>query len=317
MTADHETIDNFIALFTGRDDVYGSWTGGCVQVHLDINVDIDNHLHDGPYIGIYPMLDGNTVCWGCIDIDGKDFMDRHDASAPQYDWTEMWRVAAELQDVLAYKEVTSWLERTANGIHLWVFAEGAVPAAIMRRALLVACEVAEYKPKEVNPKQEELTEAKPYGNYVRLPYYGALKNGTPPDRFVVDEDGVPMSVEAFCRSSEGSRVPVETLEAMAALYTPPAPSATSTVELDEATAEEFEMLRPILPPVIELMIEKGAMGDRSAALVRACCILRDDGWQSQAIFTVLRGLDRNVFGKFANRPDPDKPLLDIMAKCGL
>jgi hypothetical protein len=316
-------LDDFCNLFYGRMDVYGSWTGGCVpnphwpydpSRHDDPRDIFQRHLHDGPYIGIYPMLDDNTVWWGCIDIDGKDF---------DGNWDAMWRIAATLQDVLAYKDVTAWLERTAHGIHVWVFAETAVSAAVMRRALLVACEVAEYKPKEVNPKQEELTEAKPYGNYVRLPYPGALTE-TPHiqfsatgDRIIVDEDGAPMTVEQFLQSSEGCRAPVETLEAMAALYTPPAPTAASTVELDAATAEEFEMLRPILPPVVELMIENGAMGDRSAALVRACAILKDDGWQAQAVFTVLRGLDRNVFRKFADRPDPDKPLLDIMAKCGL
>lgn len=314
-----ETVDNFVALFKGRTDAYGSWSGGMVKAepvdptgHADFLVD---HLYDGPYIGVYPTTDDNLVGWGCIDIDGKDFP-VNDDGYPPCDWTLMWQIVSELQDVLYYKDCDSWIERTANGIHLWVFAEQRLPAETMRHALLVACQVAEYKPKEVNPKQLHVSADKRYGNYVRLPYYGALKGGAPKDRFIVDADGVPMTVGNFSRAAMGSRVPVGTLEHMATLYAPPETKHSSVLP-DAATEEAFEMLRPILPPVVEMMTTYGPKGDRSAALVRAAVILKDDGWQAQAVFTVLRALDRLVFRKFADRIDPDGPLLDIMAKVGL
>lgn len=319
------TVDDFVELFAGRTDVYGSWTGGCVPLadhsHEYIEEVLTNHLYDGPFIGVYPLTDDNTVGWGCVDIDGKDHpspspSSTFDSAMP--DFTLMWAIAAELQDVLAYKEVTSWLERTPHGIHVWVFAEERVQATVMRQALLVACEVAAYKPKEVNPKQCHVSAEKPYGNYVRLPYYGALAKGELHDRFVVDEDGQYMTVEEFSRTAMGSRTPVRPLEAMSKLYVAPAPH-TLSFDCDDSTEDAFVMLEPILPTIVKLMFADKTPfnGDRSGTLVKAAVIMRDEGWQAQAVFTVLRALDRLVLGKFVDRADPDKPLLDIMERYGI
>lgn len=320
---DIDTADLFIDLFEGRTDAYGHWDGGMVP-NTDTQycpyVPMSDHLFDGPFVGVYPVTDDNTTGWGCIDIDGKGHTyTRHfhnDRDETEVSWDEMWEIAAELQDVLAYKQVTSWLERTAHGIHVWVFAEQRLPAATMRHALLVACDVAEYKPKEVNPKQVSVSADKPLGNYVRCPYPGALSKGTPDSRFVIDEDGRPLTVQQFCRTAMGSRVPVTTLEAMSALYVEPETRSTN-VDLDAANDTEFAMLRPILPVVVEMMFTDGAIGDRSATLVRAAAILKDDGWLAQAAFCVLRALDRLVLRKFADRPDPDGPLLKIIETVGL
>jgi hypothetical protein len=103
---------------------------------------------------------------------------------------------------------------------------------------------------------------------------------------------------------------------MAALYVEPE-TRGSSLQLDEATDEDFEMLRPFLPVVVEMMFADGPKGDRSSALVRAAAILKDDGWRGQAVFTVLRALDRRVLRKFADRADPDGPLLSIVEKVGL
>lgn len=322
---DNETVDNFITLFGGRTDAYGSWAGGCIQYDgWQINTPLALHLQQGPFVGVYPLTDDNTVGWGCIDLDGKDFPSTGIDGEPPVDWTKLWATAAEVQDTLAYKGVRSWLERTKNGIHIWVFAAERVQAAVMRNALLVACEVANYKPKEVNPKQCHVSADKPLGNYVRLCYPGALKarsDATHPhglvDRFVVDEDGQPMTVQDFCVSALHNRTDVRLLEAMSDLYVAPKASQLTAVELDEATEDAFVVLQPILPPVVKLMFEEGPKGDRSSALVRAAVIMRDDHWNAQAAFTVLRALDRLVLRKFADRTDPDKPLLDILERIGL
>lgn len=317
-----QTVEEFIALFQGRTDAYGAWEGYQTKIEPRFgHLAMRNHLHDGPYIGVYCITPDNHTRWGCIDLDGKDFpvtsIDNDGrAGASATDWDRMWTLAALLQDVLAYKDITSWLERTKNGIHVWVFVDEPVLAATMRHALLVACEVADYKPKEVNPKQTELTEAKPYGNFVRLPYYGALANGTPPDRFVVDEDGMPLTVEGFCRSAIGSRNPVALLESLAELYEPPVPLQVN-VELSEATAAQFAILEPILPPLVKVIFEEGPLnGDRSGALVKTAILLRNDGWRAQAAFTVLMALDERL-GKFVGRPDREEKLLEIIEKVEL
>ena len=319
-------VDDFVELFSGRYDAYGSWTGGMVPnpnwPYQSTNGDprdfIKDHLDHGPYIGIYPVTDDNLTGWGCIDIDGKNHTDADGIG----DWSAMWTIVAELQDVLAYKDCDSWIERTVHGFHLWVFAVERVPAATMRRALQVACQVALYDPKEVNPKSEFVDASKPYGNYVRLPYYGVLADTldprgrtNPPDRFIVDTDGVPLTLEQFSRAATGSRVSVETLESMSTLYAPPEVKASSVLT-DAATEDAFRMIEPILPPVVKMIFADGPLGDRSSAMVKTCVILRDEGWQAQAVFVVLKALDARL-GKFVGRPDQDDRLLDIVSKVGL
>lgn len=308
---DHETVENFIDLFHGRYDYYGAWSGGAVlnAYYSDVEgpyIPMKDHLKDGPFLGVYPVTDDNTTGWGCVDIDGKD----HGG-----DWEAMWRLAATLQDVLYYKDVDAWLERTANGIHVWVFAEERLPAETMRHALLVACEVAEYKPKEVNPKQAHVSADKPLGNYVRLPYYGALVKGTPSDRFVIDEDGRPMDVATWSRTAMGCRTPLRVLAHMATMYAPPEVKNTSVLT-DAATEEAFRLIEPLLPPVVSMIFRDGPLEDRSTAMVKTCVILRDEGWRAQSVFIVLKALDARL-GKFVGRPDQDDRLLDIIQKVGL
>jgi len=316
LTDAEEAIDNFIELFSGRYDAFGTWTGGSIpadQYGPGFTNPLCDHLYDGPYIGVYPVTDDNMCRWGCIDIDGKDFVP---TGASATSWDRMWYIACTLQETLEYKNVTSWTERTANGIHLWVFAARPVPAAVMRNALLVACQVADYKPKEVNPKQGAVTAEKPLGNYVRLPYYGALSHGMPKDRFVIDENG-PMTLQQFSRMALGSRTNLSKLQAMADLYVAPALLTTTPVITDMATEEQFQMLEPILPPVVNMIFTDGPLaGDRSGAMVKTALILRDEGWQAQAIFTVLSALD-NRLGKFVGRVNRDELLLGIMSKVGL
>lgn len=311
-------LADFVTLFEGRRDVYGSWDGPQVANGGDYRFMFD-HLGDGPYVGVYPLTDDNTVGWGCIDIDGKDFTDPDNNYPPVlWPWEAMWQIAGDLQDALAYKDCRAWTEKTKNGIHVWVFASERVPATVMRYALLAACDVANYKPKEVNPKQVEVSETKRYGNFVRLPYYGALKT-MPSDRFVVDEDG-PMTLETFTRTALTCRTSLTVLASMATCYAPPIANVASVDTSADTQSREatFRMLAPILPPVVNLMFENGPLGDRSSALVKAALILRDEGWRPQAVFTVVDALDRRL-GKFANL-DPmvrEMRLLDIVEKFGV
>ena len=273
------------------------------------------------YIGVYCQTDDNHVNWGCVDIDGKDFENKHPQSIDDafddnyngHDWDAMWSVAGQLHEALDYKRCTAWTERTTNGIHVWVFPEQPVLAVTMRRALLAACTVIGYQPKEVNPKQETLNPDKPFGNYVRLPYYGALANGTPIDRFVIDEDG-PMTVEEFTRTATTHRTPIATLEAMAALYTPPAPKVVD-VAAAESTAQAFQMLVPILPNLVNHIFAEGALGDRSNTLVKVALELRSHGWRAQAVYIVIDALDQKL-GKFVDRDDREEQLLRLVEDYG-
>ena len=293
------TTDDFTDLFAGRYDAHGSWTGG----KQDGYPDYEAHLGNGPHIGVYCVNDNNECYWGCIDIDGKDF---------DSNWDNMWATAGNIQEALAYKQIKAWTERTTNGIHVWVFPAAPVPAAIMRHALLAACQVIDYLPKEVNPKQETLNPDKPYGNYVRLCYPGGL-NGQPVDRFVIDEDG-PMDLETFVTNACDERTDPVLLKEVAALYEPPPERKPMNLIADTKLIGE---LYPILPPVVKMIFDDGPLnGDRSSALVKTALILRDEGWEPQGVYWVLECLDSKL-GKFVGREDREDQLATIVESYGV
>lgn len=200
-----QLVDDFVTLFRGRGDCYGSWDGGCVREALT-RQHFREHLGDGPHIGVYPCVPhlGRTMCvWGCTDID---------YDGPQDAWL--------LHDAFEQVNVTSWVERTRRGYHVWVFTDELLLAKDMRRMFLAAHVVTELNPKEVNPKQEQLAQGQ-VGNYVRLPY---PKVGSG-QRVVVDRNGDEVPFEQFLYQAMSNRTPGDTIRAVASMYTPPPPPA--------------------------------------------------------------------------------------------
>lgn len=202
----------FARLFYGRVDAYGTEEGGCKRV-TDQTLDgylhqIALHLHGNEPMGVYPMCsqDGEwQVRWGCVDFDeGEEVSFVH---------------ALNLQTVLEAFGISGWIERSrSKGYHVWVFASEFVPAQLMRRSLYAACQIAKAPTKEVNPKQETLTDGK-IGNYVRLPY----PNGWAQThrRCMVDEYGSAFPLEMFVDLAFPTRVGQIELEPLLEFYEPP------------------------------------------------------------------------------------------------
>lgn len=237
------TIDGFVTLFRGRGDAYGSWTGGCVKQTLGRR-DFSNHLHDGPYIGIYPALNINGVAhcvWGCTDIDYDDYDE-----------------ARRLADTFAAVNVTAWTEKTRKGWHVWVFATELVPAENMRRMFLAAHQVADSKPKEVNPKQTTLRPGE-VGNYVRLPYPGGLD-----ERRVYDTNVDRMALDMFVATALDHRVTPDVVANLADYYIPP---ATVKVEVT-APSQDMATAARTLTPLGRTIFRNGPIEgrDRSTTL---------------------------------------------------
>lgn len=194
-----DAVENFMRLFGGRTDAYGSWEGSSVKKEVTYST-FARHLYGEELIGIYPLTDGSTVRWGCSDIDVDDIDS-----------------ARNLQTALKIKSIPSFVEKTRKGYHVWVFANDWVPAPIMRRAFLVAHEVIGLPPKEVNPKQEECTGL---GNYVRLPYPNGY-NEMPENRYVMFErDDSPMTLKQFIDEAIANRVSINLLQPLAERHRP-------------------------------------------------------------------------------------------------
>jgi hypothetical protein len=205
-------------LFQGRTDAYGTWEGGSVKEPTNYK-SFARHLYDEELIGIYPLKDDSTVRWGCSDID----VDEID-------------LARNLQLALQSQNVPAFIEKTVRGYHVWVFASEWIPAPIMRRAFLAAHEAINLVAKEVNPKQEE---AKDVGNYVRLPYPGAMT--TPPAaRYMIDDQDLPIELGTFLAEALDNRVTAEILRPLAEKHRP---RAKATMENLDVSASVEEALR--------------------------------------------------------------------------
>lgn len=299
MTND-KIIQQFIELFRGRGDCYGSAKGFCVKQPLTPAV-FERHLtstNPDDHIGVYCMI-GTDCSWGCIDIDGKDFPT---ANEGVWDWATMRRLASNLQQVLAVKHIRAHRERTKNGFHLWVFPDTPlVPAAHMRRALIAACKAVGYDPKEVNPKAEgPRPGTQGLGNFVRLPYGGAL-TAEPIHRYMEDAytQGIPLDTwlhtHTICTHSDD-------IAEVAKLWTPPPPAHT---EVDYNAGLEVEPILKYLDGKTYTIWKDGPLpgSDRSTTLARLAHLCAEQGMPATHTFAIIKSADVRWGGKFANRAD--------------
>lgn len=288
MSDSSKLISDFSILFAGRTDAYGSWEGGCIKENIN-ETKYMKHLWGQEYIGIYPMMDNDKVSWGCSDIDVND-VDQ----------------ARNIQLALKLKCVESWIEKTVKGFHVWVFAMEPIEARVMRRALLAAHAVAKVPAKEINPKQEETSG---YGNYVRLPYPGALFEPCSV-RYMLDSSDNPINLETFINEAIRCRTIEEDLEPLAQLYTPKSPIQFNT----NIAAIPIDLAKTILSPYTLRIFIDGPMpdSDRSGTLVRLAYKLKGDDIPAPLAYAILRAADLR-WGKFHLREDGEQHLTKIIA----
>jgi hypothetical protein len=284
-------LSKFIELFAGRTDAYGSWEGGCVKQPVTHDLYMA-HLLGDVGMGVYPVNEHNTTRWGCSDVDVPDLDSVHN-----------------LRTALLVKNITSWIERTRRGYHLWIFAREPIPAATMRRCLLAAHQVCEYPAKEVNPKQEVITNG--YGNYVRLPYFGGWEN-QPTERIVLDDRDMPMTLQNFVEAAHNTRVSLDLIEHVAEKWTPPAPQPAM---IRSGKPMSLGELRYMISPYSYTIMANGPLegSDRSSTLVRLAYRLRTDGLMPAEALTVLIEADKK-WGKFHDREDGVMHLESIVMK---
>lgn len=286
-------IDDFVGLFRGRGDVYGSWEGGCVKRPLT-NDRFVEHLNGTHLIGVYPLVPykSSWYCvWGCSDIDVDDL----DA-------------ARNLQMAFKVKDINSWVERTRKGYHVWVFASSFTPGHIMRRAFLAAHQAINYPAKEVNPKQENPGAG--YGNYVRLPYPGIARQ-FPENRYMLDDNDQPMGFNDFLLQARLSKAPLHKLEEIAQLWKPPT-QHNIVVSVESADVRSILRKSGAIPYIIW---RDGPIqgADRSSTLFRLACKLRDSNIEPAEALAVIRSADQR-WGKFHARADGEMELIKCIER---
>lgn len=281
-------VEMFKTLFEGRTDAYGSWEGGSVKSIVTAET-FANHLNGKELIGIYPLTLGNTVKWGCSDIDVDDIDS-----------------ARNLQTALMVKGIPSFVEKTRKGFHVWVFASDWVSAAVMRRAFLSAHEAIGLPAKEVNPKQEETTGL---GNYVRLPYPNGI-HVIPENRYVLfDSDDIPMTLSTFLNSALTSRVSVNKLLPLAEMHRPRNKVQLDNLPVGASVQEALDHVDGYVATIWRHGPLDGS--DRSTTLVRMVHKMRNLGTPMNHAYVILVDADKR-WGKFHLRTDSVEHLVKIV-----
>jgi hypothetical protein len=227
--------------------------------------------------------------WGCSDIDVND-IDQ----------------ARNIQLALKLKLIEAWVEKTVKGFHVWVFAKEPVEARVMRRALLAAHAAVKVPAKEINPKQEQ---ASGYGNYVRLPYPGALFEPCSV-RYMMDSSDRPLSLETFVNEAMTYAVTQKDLQPLADAYIPKIPAQF----VAKGTPIPVDVAKTMLHPWTLKMFLEGPMDDtdRSTCLVKLAYRLRSDGIPIELAYGLIRTADMQ-WGKFYAREDGEMHLAKIIA----
>jgi hypothetical protein len=324
-------LEVFAALFEGRKDAYGTADGGCRHVESTIHSDehwvdsVEDHLSGRRPLGVYPLvpfhdgvrcdnaIDRNLWCdddwavkWGCVDFDvaapGKRAYD--------YDTIDEGHAAAvALKRVLRRMGLVGWIERTrSDGRHVWVFARGWVPAATMRRALLVACDVAVVSKREVNPKSEGFGDPTALGNYVRLPFPGFLSahRKQPLHQSIIIESAETFGWEKFLEHAMIMRAPIKVLDDAARLWKPPPPPKP----IEPATTYgggRGHLLHRLSKPGRAVFYDGPLDGDRSEGLFYLAGECKDSGLTPHEALVLVTDADAR-WGKFSKRRDGEKQL---------
>jgi len=154
MHIDEQVLDAFWDLFRGRNDVWGSVEGRANKEQVAIG-HYAEHLTGKESLGIYPLLNDGTCHFAAVDVDEKDF-----------------NKALTIRKKLLNLGVNSYIAASkSKGFHVYIFAEEKFVARDIRRLLQHALGKLKIKA-EIFPKQDEVTEQTPYGNYINLPCFG-------------------------------------------------------------------------------------------------------------------------------------------------
>lgn len=305
--------ERFLAIFQGHQDAWGGNEGRANYEKVAPEL-VQGHL-DGTHepIGIYPIRfnvvgyaegpDQLRVRWGCCDIDTGD-------------WNEAYRLAKTLQAM----GLSPWVERSrSKGWHVWIFVTQSVAAYEMRRALKVAYAAIDLPAREANPKSE-LLRPNQLGNYVRLPFPGALAYGYQGIRQVMmaswgpSGDGRAMGLRGFLDSDIYSD-PDKIRYWATKWYEPP----RKLIVHDEIPEAELASLVARLPrPMVALYTngpkpkEDGRV-DTSQGLVALARNLAAKGWNTSDVFAVVAMADRR-WGKYHERHDFESYIEDIVRR---
>lgn len=257
---DDSTVARFSRLFQGYERAYGHYflsgklgrdgkvegSGKTIKGVPTLHLYRDHLQGSGPGLGVIPLREDDTVCFGAIDYDERpiDFQNI------------MARVKLLGLPLVACKS-------KSKGIHLYAFTAEPVPVDAMRdrlaewTALLgMAADTEQF------PKQSSRASDGDIGNWINLPYFKAGALGS----VGIDENCTELTLEEFLRHAEGSLISTEFIH-------------TSAVSLETELFEDG-------PPCLLLLEKQGGFppGARNDGMMAVAVYLKlryPDTWQDK------------------------------------
>lgn len=148
-----ETLAGYTQTFIAHFDHYplqkSDGTYLAVREPLTLSI-VEAHVLGTTTIGVYALDTQNQARWLCLDADDE------------LEWHGLWRLAHHL----ARQELTSYLELSRRGGHLWLFFD-PLPAQTIRRFGKWLLAEHDLETVELYPKQDQLHTGP--GSLVRLP----------------------------------------------------------------------------------------------------------------------------------------------------
>ncbi len=253
-------LDTFMKLFSGRNDCYG-YNALCIKEKLTPEI-YNQHLEGLRRIGVYPIYDKNFVNFFVVDIDVQDF-----------------GMALSVKQRAEKMKIKMYLERSkGKGYHIWCFFDKPIEAVKPRLIFEMILEELEIKT-EIFPKQDEISENIPYGNFIFLPLFGGdTKEGK--TCFVNDQDKVIIYNANSLNKLEFTKVQdIEDVIEMNSLE-------RRQVILKENGTTEPRVLTKSLPCIDK--IKKGVQkGHRNAACFRLVIFYKERGTPKDDIVTLI------------------------------
>lgn len=143
-----------------------------------------NHINGREGLGVIPITDDGTCCWGAIDIDKYPL-----------DIIGLEHKIRELKLPIVV------LRSKSGGAHLTVFFENPLPCKEVTSKLVEVASALGYGGCEIYPKQIKLANLQDVGNWLNMPYFNAERT----DRYAL-YNGVPLNLAEFIAHAQDMQI---------------------------------------------------------------------------------------------------------------
>lgn len=274
-----QNLKIFMELFSGRKEAYGL-NNFCLKETLTPEI-YKNHIDGVQRIGVYPIYDKQWIKFISFDLDENNF-----------------EKALLIKQRLENLNLKIWLERSkSKGFHGWLFFNKPVEAVKPR--LIFESVIQELEMiLEVFPKQDEISENSPYGNYINLPLFGGdVKNG----KTVFVDNNDKIIIDSISDINKIKTVDPKTLDAIIFLRK----LVRKKIIISETSEERKTYSKEL--PCIEKIKQGVGKGHRDNACLRLVINLKEKGIPRDDIETLI-----NNWNLKNKEPLPDKDLIKII-----